>query len=72
MAAYRSLELAVNEHPRDPDTWLRLAEFELRDLGLPQRALETVVAVRAFDANSPRAIALLAAAERSVAGAAPP
>jgi len=72
VAAYRNLEVAVNEHPRDPDTWLRLAEFELRDLDLPQRALETVDAVRVFDPNSPRAIALRAAAERGVSQTASP
>ena len=38
-AAYRALERAVIEHPRDPDTWLALGRFELDVLDLPGRAL---------------------------------
>ena len=41
VAAYRNLARAVIEHPRDPDTWLRLATFELDTLDLPRRAIET-------------------------------
>jgi hypothetical protein len=41
IAAHRTLELAVTEHPRDPRTWLRLGTFELETLDLPMRAIAT-------------------------------
>ncbi len=47
--AYRALEQAVIEHPRDPDTWVRLARFELDVLDLPDRAIASAGgALRAF------------------------
>ncbi len=52
--AYRVLEQAVSEHPRNPDTWLRLAQFELDDLGLPQRALPSAQAAATIDPASTR------------------
>jgi len=57
-AAYHTLERAVIEHPRDPETWLRLGRFELETLDLPQRALETAQGARRLDPNSPRVAAL--------------
>jgi len=56
--AYRSLELAVRERSRDPDTWLRLAEFELVNLDLPQRAIVSVQAAFRADPRSRRVEAL--------------
>lgn len=55
-AAYRSLERAVIEHPRDPDTWLRLARFELGELDLPERAIESAKGAFRLDPFSPRAV----------------
>jgi len=72
VAAYRALELAVREHPRDPDTWLRLADFELRRLDLPLRALATVEGVRKLDPNSSRVKLLLAQVQAALATGAPP
>ncbi len=58
-AAYRVLEQAVREHPRDPETWLRLAGFELDRADLPARALATLGAAVAVDPNSQRVSALI-------------
>lgn len=55
LAAYRALEQAVAEHPRDPETWLRLGSFEFRELDLPGRALESSTAAYAIDPRSTRA-----------------
>ena len=52
--AYRTLEQAVAEHPRDPETWTRLAQFELDELNLPVRALASVNAAFSIDRYSPR------------------
>jgi tetratricopeptide (TPR) repeat protein len=52
--AYRVLEQAVAEHPRNPETWLRLAQFELTDLKLPDRALESGQAAATIDPASTR------------------
>ena len=52
--AYRTLERAVIEHPRDPETWLRLAAFELDRLDLPARALSTLEGARRADPRSQR------------------
>ena len=71
-AAYRTLELAVRERPRDPDPWLRLAEFELRELDLPQRAVESVGAASRADPRSRRVEALTQEAQAALAGAPPP
>ncbi len=59
VAAYRALERAVVEHPRNPDTWLRLAQFELDDLGVPQRALASAQAALTIDPASTRAKGLV-------------
>ncbi len=60
--AYRTYELAVIEHPRDTETWLRLAGFEL-ELDLPARALETLQGAARVDPHSPRIPALVTAAQ---------
>ncbi|HEX5910892.1 MAG TPA: hypothetical protein VFY44_10380, partial [Thermoleophilaceae bacterium] len=52
--AYRVLEQAVTEHPRNPDTWIRLGQFELDDLGLPRRALASSQAAATIDPASTR------------------
>jgi tetratricopeptide (TPR) repeat protein len=48
-AARRTLERAVLEFPGDPQTWLRLASFQLTTLDRPQDALETVRGVLYLD-----------------------
>lgn len=70
--AYRVLEQAVAEHPRDPDTWLRLSQFELTELDLPTRALESANAAFAIDPKSTRVAVLANAARAAIAATAPP
>jgi hypothetical protein len=48
-AAHRTLERAVLEFPGNPQTWLRLATFQLRTLDRPEDALETVRGVLYLD-----------------------
>jgi O-Antigen ligase len=48
-AARRTLEQAVLEFPGDPQTWLRLASFQLTTLDRPEDALETVRGVLYLD-----------------------
>lgn len=57
-AAYRALELAVIEHPRDPETWLRLARFELDVLDLPARAVQSAGGALRVDRYSRKGSAL--------------
>ena len=71
-AAYEVLEQAVLEHPRDPETWLRLAGFELDRLDLPARALETLGAAAAVDPLSQRIPPLVARAQATLAIPLPP
>jgi predicted Zn-dependent protease len=71
-AAYRVLEQAVSEHPRDPDTWLRLASFELDRLDLPARAIETLGAAAVVDPRSPRIGPLVQRAQATLAIPLPP
>jgi len=71
LAAYRVLEQVVREHPRDPDTWLRLAEFELRELDLPQRATETVGGAFRIDPRSRRLAAVTLEVQAALASLAP-
>jgi tetratricopeptide (TPR) repeat protein len=56
--AYRVLEKAVLEHPRDPETWLRLGRFELDELDLPDRTIETTLGAFAVDPYSRQAALL--------------
>jgi len=72
LAAYRTLEQAVREHPRDPDTWLRLADYELRELELPQRALATLEGVLMLDPKSLRIQALLREVQAALVPPPPP
>ena len=71
-AAYEVLEQAVLEHPRDPDTWLRLAGFELDRLDLPARALATLGGATAVDPKSPRIPPLVQRAQATLAIPLPP
>jgi len=68
--AYRTYEIAVLEHPRDPDAWLRLATFEL-ELDLPERALATLKGAALVDPRSLRIPRLVAVAEMALAARAP-
>ncbi len=71
-AAYHVLEKAVSEHPRDPDTWLRLAAFELDRLDLPARAIETLGAAAAVDPRSPAIPPMVQRAQATLAIPLPP
>lgn len=71
-AAYETLERAVLERPRDPETWLRLAGFELERLDLPARAVDTLGAALIVDPENPRALALLQQAQAAAAVPLPP
>ena len=64
--AYHTLEQAVKEHPRDPDTWLRLARFELEELDLPARAVESIRGAFHLDPYSPQAVLLIRRANRQL------
>ena len=64
--AYHALEQAVKEHPRDPDTWLRLARFELDRLDLPQRAVQSLRGAFHLDPYSPQAVALMRRANEAL------
>ncbi len=75
-AAYRVLEQATAEHPRNPETWLRLSQFELDALGLAPRALASAKAAATIDPASlrvqgalQRAQAALAAEQQELAAA---
>jgi tetratricopeptide (TPR) repeat protein len=50
--AQRSLERAVIRFPGDPQTWYRLAAFELGTLDAPEQALETIRGVLYLDPHS--------------------
>jgi tetratricopeptide (TPR) repeat protein len=50
--AERSLQKAVIEFPGDPQTWYRLAAFELGTLDAPERALETIRGALYIDPHS--------------------
>jgi hypothetical protein len=56
--ARESLESAVLKFPGDPQTWYRLAAFELGTLDAPEQALETVRGVLYLDPHSAPARAL--------------
>ncbi|MGI9094462.1 MAG: O-antigen ligase family protein [Thermoleophilaceae bacterium] len=71
-AAYGVLEKAVREHPRDPETWVRLASFELDRLDLPARAIETLGAAAVLDPRSPRIPFLVQRAQATLAIPLPP
>jgi tetratricopeptide (TPR) repeat protein len=50
--AERSLQRAVLEFPGDPQTWYRLAAFELGTLDAPNRAIETIRGALYIDPHS--------------------
>jgi hypothetical protein len=50
--AERSLQKAVIEFPGDPQTWYRLAAFELGTLDAPERALDTIRGALYIDPHS--------------------
>jgi tetratricopeptide (TPR) repeat protein len=51
-AAEAELQKGVREHPADPASWLRLAQFQLFTLDEPKRAQETLRGALALDPNS--------------------
>jgi hypothetical protein len=51
-AARESLELAVIRFPGDPQTWYRLAAFQLGTLDAPEQALETLKGLLYIDPKS--------------------
>ena len=69
--ALRDLERAVAEYPRDPQVWVRLAEFQLNRLGRPQDALRTLEGALYLDPRSRPARAIFLAATRRARGGAP-
>jgi hypothetical protein len=56
--ARKSLETAVVRFPGDPQTWYRLAAFELGTLDLPQEAVKTIRGALYLDPHSKPASAL--------------
>jgi hypothetical protein len=56
--ARQSLELAVIKFPGDPQTWYRLAAFQLGTLDAPEQALETLKGLLYIDPKSNAAHAL--------------
>jgi hypothetical protein len=52
-AARESLERAVIQFPGDPQTWYRLAAFQLGTLDAPEQALETLKGLLYLDPHSP-------------------
>jgi hypothetical protein len=50
--ARESLELAVIKFPGDPQTWYRLAAFQLGTLDAPEQALETLKGLLYIDPQS--------------------
>ena len=67
VAAYRVLEQAAGEHPRNPETWLRLSQFELDDLGLAARAVTSAQAAATIDPASIRVKGVLQRAQAALA-----
>jgi hypothetical protein len=50
--AERVLSTTVRDHPSDPASWLRLAQFQLFTLDDPKRAQKTLTGALALDRNS--------------------
>jgi tetratricopeptide (TPR) repeat protein len=63
-AARRALEQAVRLQPANPDTWLRLAQFELDVLHRPRVALTAIRPALYLDPRSSDAVAVFLAAQR--------
>ena len=62
LAAREALERAVQRFPGDPDTWLRLATFQLQELDDPVSAQATLGGALYLDPRSPVAGQLFVAA----------
>ena len=58
VAAYRTLERAILEHPRDPDAWLRLGRYALEELQLGDNAFLAIEGALRADPHSAKALAL--------------
>lgn len=73
-AAYRAYQRAALEHPRDPETWIELARYEL-ELGLADRAVTTLAKGLEVDPKSsiipPLQVQAQEAATAAAAAAAP-
>ena len=67
--AYHTLETAVAEQPRNPETWLRIAQYELA-LDLPFRALQSTTAALTLDRQSLRVRKAYGQASQAVQAAA--
>jgi tetratricopeptide (TPR) repeat protein len=63
-AARRALEQAVRLQPANPETWQRLAEFELDVLDRPRVALTAIRPALYLDPRSSDAVAVFLAAQR--------
>ena len=63
-AARRALGDAVRLQPDNPDSWLRLAEFELNTLQRPAIALRAIRPALYLDPRSSDAVAVFLAAQR--------
>jgi predicted TPR repeat methyltransferase len=51
-AAHSTLERAVLRFPGEPDTWLRLASFELGTIDRPDKAAKSVLGVLYLDPHN--------------------
>ncbi|MEA2129909.1 MAG: hypothetical protein QOJ85_2800, partial [Solirubrobacteraceae bacterium] len=63
-AARAALEQAVHVQPANPDTWLRLAQFELDVLHRPRVAMTAIRPALYLDPRSSDAVAVFLAAQR--------
>ncbi|WP_205696660.1 O-antigen ligase [Conexibacter sp. SYSU D00693] len=68
--AQRALEDAVELQPDNPETWLRLAQFTLRQQGDPRRTIDLLGPALYLDPRSDQAAALYLDATRQVNGGA--
>jgi hypothetical protein len=58
------LEQAVHLQPANPDTWLRLAQFDLNVLKRPRAAMTAIRPALYLDPRSSDAVAVFLAAQR--------
>jgi tetratricopeptide (TPR) repeat protein len=65
-AAQAALQRAVRLQPANPETWLRLADFELHQLHQPRAALRTLGAALYLDPRSFDGLRLLLQAQRAL------
>jgi tetratricopeptide (TPR) repeat protein len=69
-AARKAIEDAVALQPGNPETWVRAAEFALRQDGRPQRAIDLLGPALFLDPRSDQAAALYLEAARKAGGTA--